>query len=49
VKDGAVNPGELHATMFEQLGVDYTKENQTEQGRPIRIVDKGKPVKDLIA
>ncbi|MCW8130818.1 MAG: DUF1501 domain-containing protein [Planctomycetota bacterium] len=49
VKDGAVGPGELHATMFDALGVDFTKENQTDQGRPIRIVDKGKPVKDLLS
>jgi uncharacterized protein (DUF1501 family) len=49
VKDNPVTPGELHATMFELLGVEYQKENQTEQGRPIRIVDKGKAVKGLMA
>ena len=41
--------GDLHATIFEALGVDPTKENQTPQGRPIRLVDKGKAVKELLA
>jgi len=49
IKDKPVSPGDLHATMFDCLGVDYTKENQTPQGRPIRVVDKGKSLKDLIA
>ncbi len=49
VKDDPVKPGDLHATMFELLGVNYAKENYTDQGRPIRIVDKGKPVKGLMA
>lgn len=49
VKDDPVGPGELHATMFECLGVDYAKENTTDQGRPIRVVEKGKPVQGLLA
>jgi uncharacterized protein (DUF1501 family) len=37
------------ATVCKVLGVDYTKQNQTPIGRPIRIVDKGaNPVKELI-
>jgi uncharacterized protein (DUF1501 family) len=36
------------ATVCKVLGVDYTKQNQTPIGRPIRIVDKGaEPVKEL--
>jgi len=49
VKDNPVQIGDLHATMCEALGIDYTKENQTPQGRPIRIVDKGKAIKELLA
>ncbi|MCW8132325.1 MAG: DUF1501 domain-containing protein [Planctomycetota bacterium] len=49
VKDLPVKPGDLHATMFDQLGIDFTKEFQTDQGRPIKIVNEGKPLKDLIA
>lgn len=48
-KDHPTTIGDLHATIFEALGVDYTKENQTVQGRPIRLVDKGKAVKELLA
>jgi len=48
-KEGAVTIGDLHATMCEALGIDGTKENMTPQGRPIRIVDKGAAVKNLLA
>ncbi len=38
------------ATVCSILGVDYTKENQTAIGRPIRIVEKGaKPIAELLA
>jgi hypothetical protein len=37
------------ATVCKVLGIDYTKQNQTPIGRPIRIVDKGAtPVKELL-
>ncbi|MCK6474013.1 MAG: DUF1501 domain-containing protein [Planctomycetes bacterium] len=49
VKDNPVRPGDLHATMFHLLGVDPAHENYTEQGRPIRVVDEGKPIEGLIA
>ncbi len=49
VKDSPVQIGDLHATMCEALGIDPTRENQTPQGRPIRVVDKGKPIKELFA
>jgi hypothetical protein len=48
-KDNPVRPGDLHATMFDLLGIDFTKEHQTEQGRPIKVVNEGKPIKGLIA
>jgi len=49
VKDGPVKPGDLHATMFHLLGVDYRKEHQTPMGRPIKIVDQGTPITGLMA
>jgi uncharacterized protein (DUF1501 family) len=49
VKDNPVQIGDLHATMCAALGIDFTKENQTPQGRPIRVVDKGKPIEGLLA
>lgn len=49
VKDNPVTIGDLHATMYDAMGIDFTKENITPEGRPIRVVDKGKPVKELLA
>jgi hypothetical protein len=44
-----VNALDFLASVCTILGVDYTKENQTPIGRPIRIVDKGaKPIKALV-
>lgn len=38
------------ATVCQLLGIDYTKQNPTPIGRPIRIVDKGaQPIKELFA
>ena len=38
------------ATVCTILGIDYTKENATPIGRPIRIVEKGaKPIQELLA
>lgn len=34
--------------MYEALGVDYTFENMTSQGR-IRVVEKGRAIKELLA
>lgn len=49
VKDNPVHVGDLHATMFDALGVDYAKENVTPEGRPIRLVDKGKSITEMFA
>jgi len=41
---------ELLATVCTAVGVDYTKQNLSNIGRPIRIVDKdAKPVKEVLA
>ena len=40
---------DLLATLCHALGIDHTKTNNSNVGRPIRIVDKGKVIKDLIA
>jgi hypothetical protein len=32
------------ATIYEKLGVDYTKENMSNIGRPLRIVPDGEPL-----
>jgi hypothetical protein len=40
---------DLLATLCRALGIDHTKTNNSNVGRPIKIVDKGKVIKDLIA
>ena len=41
---------DLLATVCMALGIDHEKQNLSNVGRPIRIVDKpGKPVKEVVA
>jgi len=41
---------DLLATLCKALGIDHTKTNPSNVGRPIRIVDKAaKVIKDLVA
>jgi uncharacterized protein DUF1501 len=40
---------DLLATLCRALGIDHTKTNRSNVGRPIKIVDKGRVIKDLIA
>ncbi len=50
VEDRPVAVPEFLATICGALGIDHTKENITEEGRPIPIVDRGvKPIKELLA
>jgi hypothetical protein len=36
------------ATVCELMGIDYKRQNETPNGRPIYIVEKAKPFTDLI-
>jgi arylsulfatase A-like enzyme len=36
------------ATVCDLLGIDYTKKNETANGRPVQIVEKAKPFTDEI-
>lgn len=49
VKDHPLTPEELAATLYERLGVDYEKVYQTSIGRPLKLVNGGKPIKELLA
>ena len=50
VEDRPVTVPEFLATICAALGIDHTKENITEEGRPIPIVDRGtKLVAELLA
>jgi uncharacterized protein (DUF1501 family) len=49
VTDRPVGVADLFCTFCHTLGINPRKENQTPQGRPIKIVDGGQPVKELFA
>ncbi|MBI3866781.1 MAG: DUF1501 domain-containing protein [Planctomycetia bacterium] len=50
VKDRPVRVPEFLATICQAVGIDHTRENITEEGRPIPIVDRGaKPIAELLA
>jgi hypothetical protein len=50
VVERPVSAVDFMATVCQVLGIDYTKQNSTPIGRPIRIVEKGaNPVKEVFA
>jgi hypothetical protein len=50
VEENKANAFDFMATVCELMGIDSAKENETSNGRPIRIVDKaGQTMKGLIA
>jgi hypothetical protein len=49
VKDNPVGVNDLLTSLCHSLKIDPTKENLSPQGRPIKIVDGGKVVKELFA
>ncbi len=49
-QDNPVRVPQLHATICDALGIDYTKKVMTPLQRPMRLVDEGgDPVKELFA
>ena len=49
VKDRPVTVPDLFSTIYAALGVDYKKQNISPLGRPIRLAEKGTPVKELLS
>ena len=50
IRERPVKVPDFLATICRALGVDPTQQNQSNVGRPIRIVDKGaNPVTEVIA
>jgi hypothetical protein len=48
VVDRPVTVNDLFHTVFLRLGIDPTKENLSPIGRPLKIVDGGSPLKELL-
>lgn len=49
VKDRPVSEKDLFQTIYTSLGIDPHKEHMSPIGRPIKIVDGGQPVSELLA
>jgi hypothetical protein len=47
VADRPVTVPDLFATFCASLGIERTKENMSSNGRPIKLVDGGEPVREL--
>ena len=48
IQDRPVSVQDLYATIYSCLGVDPEKEYRAQNGRPVKILDGGTPVKELI-
>ncbi len=48
VEENKVSTSDFLATVCKAVGVDPDKQNMSNIGRPIRIVDKGTPIADLV-
>ena len=44
-----VAPADVASTIYHVLGIDPGKQLDTPDGRPVEILDKGEPVKELFA
>jgi uncharacterized protein (DUF1501 family) len=47
VTERPVRPPEVAATIYDALGIDYTKELMTPQGRPVPILPDTAPIHEL--
>jgi uncharacterized protein (DUF1501 family) len=48
-QDRPVSVQDLFATIYGQLGVDTSKKYMTPLGRPIKILEGGEPVKEILS
>ena len=46
-RDRAVGPGDLLATIYHSLGIDPETTVNDRQNRPIRLVERGQPIREL--
>ena len=43
-----LTPGDVLATIYHVLGIDYAQSFPDYAGRPVPLVDTGKPIKEII-
>jgi hypothetical protein len=49
VSDRPVRPADVAATIYQAVGVDYSRHLVTPENRPVTILDDGSPVTELVA
>jgi len=47
-KDRPIFHQDIMATMYHLLGVDYTKSYLNEAGRPVQVLNYGKPIEEIL-
>jgi len=48
VKDRPLGPGDLLSTMYQVMGIDSAQMLPDAQNRPVRLVDEGTPIRELV-
>jgi uncharacterized protein (DUF1501 family) len=48
IADRPVSVEDLYATIFDRLGIDPAKKVATPNGRPVRLLEGGRPVRELL-
>jgi hypothetical protein len=48
VADRPVPVGDLYATIYKQLGIDPEKKFQSGSGRPVKVLDSGTPIQEIL-
>ncbi|MGH2576078.1 MAG: DUF1501 domain-containing protein, partial [Ignavibacteria bacterium] len=48
IESNPIPPENLFATMCYQLGIDYNKINYSPQGRPLKYVNNGVVIEELV-
>jgi uncharacterized protein (DUF1501 family) len=46
--DRPVSVQDLFSTIYGQLGIDTSKKYMSQTGRPVKILDGGEPIKELL-
>ncbi len=46
--DRTLGPADILATIYGQLGINYRTEFTNGEGRPIKLLSEGEPIKELV-
>lgn len=49
ISDRPVSVQDLFATVYGQLGIDVTRKYMSQAGRPVRILEGGEPIKEILS